>query len=126
MTTPGVWADRGVVALAAMRVLIGAAAWVKPSLAARMLGLRAPRDEGSYLWRLFGVRDVVIGLGALRTSGADRRTWAAVGLACDAADGAAAAIGQTQGHLPRSSAPLFIVPAIAVGVGAWALRAGRG
>ena len=115
-------ADHSVSALAAMRVAIGALAWLRPDLAERLFGMRV--GESPYLWRLFGIRDVVVGLGTLRSSGAQRRTWATFGLVCDAADGGAAAIGQRQGHVPRSASALVAVPAIAVGVGAWALRVG--
>ena len=105
-----------------MRVAIGALAWVRPDLTERLFGMRG--GESRYLWRLFGIRDVAIGLGTLRSSGAQRRTWAKFGLLCDAADGGAAAIGQRQGQLPDSASALVVVPAIAVGVGALALRTG--
>ena len=115
-------ADRSISALAVMRVTIGALAWVRPDLTERLFGMRT--SESPYLWRLFGIRDVAIGLGTLLSSGVQRRTWARFGLLCDAADGGAAAIGQRQGHLPRSSGALVAVPAIAVGIGAVALRVG--
>ena len=105
-----------------MRVAIGALAWVRPDVTERLFGMRS--GESRYLWRLFGIRDVAIGLGTLRSSGAQRRTWAKFGLLCDAADGGAAAIGQRQGQLPGSASALVAVPAIAVGVGALALRIG--
>ena len=105
-----------------MRVAIGALAWVRPELTERLFGMRG--GESRYIWRLFGIRDVAIGLGTLRSSGAQRRTWAKFGLLCDAADGGAAAIGQRQCQLPDSASALVVVPAIAVGVGALALRIG--
>jgi hypothetical protein len=105
-----------------MRVAIGALAWLRPDLADRLFGMRV--GESPYLWKLFGIRDVAVGLGTLRSSETQRRTWARFGLVCDAADGGAAAIGQRQGELPRSASALVAVPAIAVGVGALALSIG--
>jgi hypothetical protein len=109
-----------------MRITVGALAWIRPSAMARLFGLDQPNGtQAPYLWRLFGIRDVVIGTATLRASASERRAWIAFGMACDAADGAAAAIGQRDGTLPRSSAALVAVPAAAVGVGVWLLRSGR-
>lgn len=113
----------GLLALAGMRIGIGALAWVRPDLAARLFRLPEPRDEAAYLWRLFGVRDVAIGVATVTAEGPRREQWARVGLACDVADGAAAAIGVRRGDLPRAgTAALVAVPAAAVGFGIWALR----
>ncbi|MBJ7336190.1 hypothetical protein [Mycolicibacterium sp.] len=118
-------ARASIFALSATRIGIGVLAWLKPATTARLFGMRggAPA-ESSYLWRLFGVRDVVVGTATLRASGADRRAWVAFGLACDAADGAAAVIGRRDGSLPPSTTALVAVPAAAAGLGAWLLRAG--
>ena len=79
--------------------------------------------DSHYAWRLFGVRDVVLGIGTLRSSGAQRRAFATAGLACDIADGAAGAISLYRNDFTRSSAGApVLVPAIAVVFGAWALR----
>lgn len=111
-------------ALAAMRVGIGALAWARPDHAAKLFGMPAPEGQSPYLWRLFGVRDVAVGLGTLGSSGAQRRTWATFGLMCDAADGVAAAIGRADGQLPTGTTrALVAVPAAAVGLGAWARSA---
>lgn len=113
----------GVVALSAMRIGIGVLAWVSPSTAAKLFGMPgAARGESPYLWRLFGIRDVVVGTATLRADAADRRRWVAFGLICDAADGTAAAISRRDGGLPASTAALVAVPAAAVGLGAWLLR----
>ena len=117
-------ADAGVVALAAMRIGIGGLAWAKPDLTSRLFGFTAPDEQGRYLWRLFGVRDLVVGLGTVTSSGDRRRTWARVGMACDVADGAAGALGRGSVS-PTSAAAMIGVPAAAVGFGAWALRPRR-
>lgn len=118
-------AQVSVVTLSAMRIGIGALAWVRPSAAARLFGLPDPgQTQSPYLWRLFGTRDIVVGAATLRATGAERRAWVAFGLACDAADGTAAAIGRRDGSLPSSTSALVAVPAVAVGLGAWLLGSG--
>ncbi|BBY29118.1 DUF4267 domain-containing protein [Mycolicibacterium sediminis] len=114
-------ADAGIVALAGMRIGIGALAWANPELTSRLFGFPAPDAQGRYLWRLFGVRDLAVGLGTVTSSGDRRRTWARVGMACDVADGAAGVLGRG-GVSPASAAAMIGVPAAAVGFGAWALR----
>ena len=112
-------------ALSATRIGIGALAWARPRAAARLFGMPARGGaESPYLWRLFGIRDVVVGTATLRATGDDRRAWVALGLACDAADGAAAAIGRRDGSLPPSTTALVAVPAAAVGLGIWLLGNG--
>jgi Domain of unknown function (DUF4267) len=114
-------ADAGIISLAAMRIGIGALAWVQPETASKLFGLPRPDGQARYLWRLFGVRDVLVGLGTVSSTGPRRRTWARVGLACDVADGAAGALGR--GDVNRISAAAMVgVPAVAVAFGAWALR----
>lgn len=117
-------ATAGLVSLAAMRIGIGGLAWAKPELAAKLFGFPEPDGQARYAWRLFGVRDVVVGLGTVTSSGAGRRTWAGVGLACDVADGAAGVLGRGDVK-PVSAAAMIGVPAAAVGFGAWALTRGR-
>ena len=113
-------ADAGILSLAAMRIGIGALAWARPETDSKLFGLPRPDGQARYLWRLFGVRDLLVGLGTVTTTGPRRRTWARVGLACDVADGAAGALGR--GEVDRISAAAMVgVPAAAVVFGAWAL-----
>jgi hypothetical protein len=122
-------ATRGIDALAVMRIAAGLLAWLQPALTARLFGVSDSADgsSGNYPWRLFGVRDIVIGVGTLRSSGPQRRAFATAGLACDVADGAAGAIGMYRGEFSRPAAGSPVsVPAAAIAFGAWALRgAGR-
>lgn len=114
------------VALSAMRIGIGALAWIRPKATAQLFGIRSygVRNESSYLWRLFGIRDVVLGTATLRATDDERRAWVAFGMVCDAGDGAAAVIGRRDGSLPNSTAALVAVPAAAVGLGIWLLGDG--
>lgn len=113
-------ADAGIVSLAAMRIGIGALAWVRPDTASSLFGFPRPDGQARYLWRLFGVRDVMVGLGTVASTGSRRRAWARVGLACDVADGTAGALGRGD-VTPLSAAAMVGVPAAAVAFGAWAL-----
>lgn len=124
MTEPsGTLADRGIASLAAMRVAAGVLAWVSPKLTARVFGLSGDGGDAHYAWRLFGIRDVVLGVGTLKSSGAQRRAFATAGLVCDVADGAAGAVGLYRRDFTRSMAGSpVLVPALAVAFGAWALR----
>ena len=113
-------AGTGIVALAAMRIAIGALAWARPHLTAKLFGFSQPDGQALYVWRLFGVRDMLIGLATVVSSGSQRRTWASVGLACDVADGAAGALSRNEVNTVSAGA-MTGVPAAAVAFGAWAL-----
>jgi hypothetical protein len=122
-TASGRVAARGIEALAAMRIAAGLVAWLSPRLTARLLGMPGDSGASGYAWRLFGVRDVMLGAGTIRSSGAQRRAFAIAGLACDVADGAAGAISLYRNDFTRSTAGApVLVPALAVAFGAWALR----
>ena len=87
-----------------MRIAAGLLAWLSPRLTARLFGMSGDSGAAGYAWRLFGVRDVVLGVGTLRSSGAQRRAFAAAGLACDVADGAAGAISLYRNDFTRPMA----------------------
>lgn len=115
-------ADRTIDALAVGRIAAGLLAWISPRLTAQVFGM-SDAGQSAYSWRLFGVRDVVIGIGTLRSSGAQRRAFLTAGLACDVGDGAAGAVAMYRGDFKRSSAGAPVtVPVLAVVLGAWALR----
>ena len=106
----------------AMRVLVGAASWLTPGLAARLSGFDA--EPGARYWtRLFGVRDVVLGLAAQASRGADRRRIIRLTAACDAADLAATVLGARAGHVPGRAALLAGGVAVTAGVVAAAAAA---
>jgi hypothetical protein len=119
-------ATRGIDTLAAVRIAAGLLAWLSPGLTARLFGVTGESRDAHYAWRLFGVRDIVLGIGTLRSSGAQRRAFATAGLACDAADGAAGALSLYRSDFTRSTAGApVVVPALAIAFGAWALRGAR-
>jgi hypothetical protein len=116
--------DAATKALATLRIAIGAVAWLAPNFGARLFGLDVKGNpQAPYLGRLFGIRDVVLGIGALGAQGGARQRWLQAGLACDAADAAAAGLGHRDGYLPAATAGLVGAPAIAgIGLGVVALR----
>lgn len=91
--------------LSSLRVAIGAGAWVTPAIAARVFGLSAADNpQLPYMARLFGIRDVALGIGTTQTTGPSRRVWWQIGIACDLADAGAAYLGGRDGSLSKFTA----------------------
>ena len=104
------------------RVLVGLSAVGAPHQAFRGAGLD-PRANPQlpFVTRMFGVRDLTLGAGALTTSGSERRRWLQAGVLADAVDAAAAVAGIRAGYLsPRGGA---VMAAVAVGATALGLVA---
>jgi hypothetical protein len=110
--------------LAGLRLSVGLGAWLFPRLAARLFGLDAAGNpQLPYVARLFGARDVVLGVGAVTTEGEAQNAWLRAGLACDAADFAAGLIARRDDEIGPVTAVLVSAPALAaVAVGVTALR----
>jgi hypothetical protein len=115
--------DRTIRALAGVRLAIGAGSWATPRVAGRLFGLDAAANPQSpYLARLFGVRDIALGLGALASEGDARRQWLVAGLVCDISDVLAGIAGGRGGYLPKFTSVLVTGTALsAVALGARAL-----
>jgi hypothetical protein len=111
-------------ALAGVRILIGVSSWLTPRVSGRLFGLDAKANPQSpYLGRLFGVRDIALGVGALASEGDARRLWLTAGLACDGADALAGVAGGARGYLPKFTSLLVTATALtAVGLGVAALN----
>ncbi|MGI8557089.1 MAG: hypothetical protein ACR2ND_02070 [Solirubrobacteraceae bacterium] len=107
-------------ALAGMRVAIGAGAWLAPNLTGRLFGLDPKANpQMTFMGRLFGVRDLALGIGALASQDESRRLWLQLGAGCDALDAIAASRGARDGSLPKFAAVLSgtaAVSALALGV----------
>ena len=116
--------DKAKDAVAVARVAVGAGTWLMPNLSGRLFGLD---PEGNpqlpYVGRLFGVRDVVLGAGVLRSPRKQKDAWATAGLACDVADTAAGAIAGARGQLPPAAAALVTATAAGFAIaGYWLLN----
>lgn len=112
--------------LAGLRVAIGAVSWLAPNFAGTLFGLDVKNNpQAPYLARLFGIRDLALGVGTLVAQGNDRRSILALGAACDAADAAAAELGRREGYLSAfTAAKLAGTAVLAIGLGAAGLRPG--
>jgi hypothetical protein len=102
---------------AAMRILVGGMSYAAPRLSARLFRFDpAGNPQSSYWARLFGVRDVALGVGALQASGEARRRIVLLTAACDAADVVTTIAERRAGRVARGSALLSAALAITAGV----------
>jgi hypothetical protein len=110
--------------LVALRFVIGGGAWVTPRLSSKVFRLDVDANPQSpYLGRLFGARDLALGLGAMQSTGVARRQWLQIGIGIDAADAVAALAGGRAGYLSPVTAGLLFAPAVgAVALGVTALH----
>jgi hypothetical protein len=100
--------------LVATRAAIGAGAWLMPRFSGRLFGLDPDANpQASYLGRLFGARDVALGVGLSSSSGAERQQWLRLGVACDLADAAAGVLAGRSGTLPKRATLLVTATALA-------------
>ena len=107
----------------AMRLLVGGATFLAPGVASRLL--RLDGDPQSAYWaRLFGVRDVALGLAALRTTGTARAEVIGLTAACDAVDAGSALLARRAGF-PVAATALAGLTAVAAGAVATAARSER-
>jgi hypothetical protein len=108
------------------RIAIGTGAWLAPNLSGRLFGLDpANNPQSAYLGRLFGARDIALGVGALAASAESRRLWWQMGVACDVLDAAAGALAGRNGSIPKAAAVMVTLTAIGaavMGVGALAVQ----
>jgi hypothetical protein len=112
--------------LAGARIAIGASAWLAPNLSGRLFGLDPKGNpQASFLGRLFGARDLALGIGTLTSEGEARRLWLRLGVLCDTLDFFAAWLGARSGALPKHAAALSGTAALgAAGMGVAALASG--
>jgi hypothetical protein len=111
--------------LRVLRINIGAGAWIAPRLAGRLFGLDAiANPQLAYVGRLFGVRDVALGVGLQLSSGQSRRLWLQLGILCDAADSVAGILAGRKGEISGLSTVLVTAPAlVGIALGITALQA---
>ena len=62
-----------IAALAGLRAVVGASAWLAPNLSGKLFGLDPDNNpQGAYLARLFGIRDLALAAGTQNSDGAAR------------------------------------------------------
>jgi len=114
--------------LVGVRFVLGTTSWAVPKFFMTAIGMDPHANpQAVYMARLFGVRDLVLGIGLLATDGAARRLWWRLGIVCDLGDAAAGAIGSRRGELPPGERTFwFFTTAGVIGasLGAAALASG--
>jgi hypothetical protein len=106
--------------IAVGRIALGAAGLLAPGLVARSaFGIPGSRHDVKIIVRSAAVRDLVLGLGAVRSlgEGGDAAAWVRAGAVCDAGD-LVAAVAASRG-LPRLRALGIVAGAAAGAVGGW-------
>jgi hypothetical protein len=115
-------------ALIGVRFVLGTTSWFTPRFFMAAIGMDPyGNPQAAYLSRLFGVRDLTLGLGLLASHGAARRVWWRLGILCDVGDAAAGAVASRRGELPGDSRARFLFTGAGVvgaSLGAAALLSG--
>lgn len=100
--------------LVGVRLLLGTSSWATPKLVLTVLGLDPHANPHAiYSTRLFGVRDFVLGLGLMSSSGGARRVWWWLGMLCDLGDAAAGRLAARDGHVSSVRGRLLVAAGIA-------------
>ncbi|MDQ3933918.1 MAG: hypothetical protein M3340_04730 [Actinomycetota bacterium] len=105
------------------RMLVGLGSIAAPHQAFRGAGLDTGKNpQLPFMTRMFGVRDLALGAGALTTSGDERRRWLQMAVMADAIDATAAIAGVRAGYLePRTGAVMAVTAIGATALGIVAL-----
>jgi hypothetical protein len=108
-------------ALPGLRIAIGAGAFAAPELTGKIFGLNTKDNHDAvFLGRLFGIRDVALGIGQTVAGGEAEGLWWQLGVVCDLADAVAAVLMLKTGGPKRASvmAAATAIGAAAMGVAA--------
>ena len=103
-----------VTGLSVGRIAIGAGALLAPELTMKVFGLDGENNpQLPYMGRMFGSREVAVGVATLLAKGEARRNWIIAGMAIDLADAAAAILATQSGSLSKGRGALLTAPALA-------------
>lgn len=108
-----------VIGLSLGRIAVGAVALASPETAARMFQLDpVSNPQVPYVTRIFGSREVALGLVTLVARGRAQKGLIGVGILVDAADAATGYLAMQDGTVSRKTAMTLIGPAVgAIGAG---------
>ena len=96
-----------------VRIAIGAASVARPDLAAKAFRLdSASNPQMSYMTRMFGSREVALGLMTLVSKGRSRKALTALGIAVDGSDAFAGFDAGRTGAVSQSTSGFLTAPAI--------------
>ena len=86
--------------LAGIRVALGRGAWGAPNRSTKLFGLDPERSpQLAFLARCFGVREIVLAVFAMRSTGPIKRLAWQLGVACDTLDICAGLLARRNGTL---------------------------
>ena len=95
--------------LLGVRFVLGTVSWFTPRFFMAAIGMDPySNPQAAYMSRLFGVRDLTLGLGLAATDGDARRLWWRLGILCDLGDAAAGAVSSRRGELPAGDRTLVL------------------
>jgi len=102
--------------MALTRIGAGALTYANPPLSAKLFGIRDGEQSSAYTARLFGSRDIALGLAVLSPNPAVRKTAFRLGVLVDSADCAAGVLDAKQGKLTPFGSALLVGGAAAFAV----------
>lgn len=106
-------ADYARVALACIRLLNGGLALFAPGFLARQIGVDAEANPGiKYVFRMFGIRTVLIGAELVTTTGERRDEALRRAVLIHASDTLAALLATTSGQFPKSGRTIVGISAL--------------
>ena len=102
-----------VIGLSLGRIAVGSAALANPRLGAKMLQLDPTTNpQVPYVVRLFGSREIALGLVTLVSRGRAQRGLIGLGVLVDGADAATGYLGMQDGSVSKRTATSLIGPAV--------------
>jgi hypothetical protein len=112
--------------LAVIRTVNGAAGLLAPEVLLGRLGVDAKDRSGTYPFRMFGIRTVLIGLDLLLLTGDELRRAEKLAVLIHAADTVSAGITTARGDLPRKQGLMATaISAVNTGLAVIAWNGGR-
>jgi hypothetical protein len=112
-----------VIGLNVGRMVVGAVALSKPDLLARTLGLDLSNAQWPYISRMFGGREIALGVVTILAKGTARRNLVAAGIAVDTTDAVSGALALREKSVhPVLAGGLVVTGLLAAASGAGALR----
>lgn len=95
------------------RIAVGVVSFARPDLAAGLFGLDVEANpQGPFVARLFGSREIALGVTTLLATGTARRNLAVAGIAVDLADAATGVLGVQDRSVSKRTGAMLVVPAL--------------
>ena len=107
------------------RIAVGAVSFARPDVATGLFGLDlANNPQSTYVARLFGSREIAIGVLTLASRGTTQRNLVLAGIGIDLADAVTGVLGIQDKTVPARTGAMLVAPAVlAVLAGIAGLRA---